>query len=425
MGGSLTIATARRIISAFGVALFAIACVLVVTGRGASASTDFRTFSAPLTGAADFAVNFPTEPFFLSTIGPLGLLDDGTNFFVSDYADSTLYRFPVTGGDATTVPSAKDGLEDLALVNGTYFATMTQANQIVTFDPSTLALGTTAIPLHCSGRGLSGDPLTGNLVVSTACGVFRVKDPLSPSATVKRFSGSKDAFDGAAFSPTGQALWVADTTTNTVIEFDRRGHVLATIADPHGADGIVFTQPDTTLGGVDISNNVFVNNTDGTIIRIDGNNSNQVTLVAGGGTRGDFAIAGADGCFYATQSDRVERIEPCFFNSTGPSTTTTSVVTTTTAPPTTTAPTTTAPTTTVPPTTTTVAPRTAPTSAPTTSPPVVSVPSRALAFTGPGTALRWTAVVGFVLAVLGLGLLLFAQTPWSTRALEWLLGRPA
>ena len=424
-GGSLDIAKARRAISAVGVALFSVACVLVFTGIDAAASTDFTGFSAPLTGAHDFAVNFPTQPFFGTFIGPIGLLDDGTSFFVADYSNGKVYKFPVSGGDATAVTSAPVGLEDMILFNGIYWATVTRTSEVVTFDPNTLTLGTTAIPIPCTTLGLSGDPVNGNLLVSTTCGIYKVKNPTSAAPSVRRFSAIKDGFDGSAFSSDGQTLWAADDTNKEVIQFDRRGKILAVIPDAHGPDGMVFALPDTNLGGIDISNNVFVNNNDGTIIRIDTNNGNASSVVATGGTRGDFATVGSDGCFYATQSDRVERVEPCFFVAMAPTTTTTTttIPDTTTAPPTTTTTTAPPPTTTVPRTTTTTAPPAPTTSPPTTAPPVVSASAQTLAFTGVGTGLRWTAVVGCILAILGLGMLFFAQTGMSTRLLEWLLGR--
>jgi hypothetical protein len=66
-------------------------------------------------------------------------------------------------------------------------------------------------------------------------------------------------------------------------------------------------------GGINVSNNLFVNTWHGNLIRIDTNNGNAVSTVASGGSRGDFVTVGADGCLYATQSDRVEKMSPCFF----------------------------------------------------------------------------------------------------------------
>jgi len=45
-----------------------------------------------------------------------------------------------------------------------------------------------------------------------------------------------------------------------------------------------------------------------------------VSIVASGGSRGDFVTVGPDGCFYATQTDRIVKLDPCFF-ATPPTTT--------------------------------------------------------------------------------------------------------
>jgi uncharacterized repeat protein (TIGR01451 family) len=79
-----------------------------------------------------------------------------------------------------------------------------------------------------------------------------------------------------------------------------------------GIDGMAIAQS-TAPGGV--ANNVFVNDNDGTIVRINTNSGNAVSVVASGGSRGDFATVGPDGCFYVTQTDRVVKLAPCFFQS--------------------------------------------------------------------------------------------------------------
>jgi len=81
----------------------------------------------------------------------------------------------------------------------------------------------------------------------------------------------------------------------------------------HPVDGIAVALPNTMLSGTNVSNNVFVNDNDGTLVRIDVNNGNAVSVVASGGSRGDFATVGPDNCLYVTQSDRVEKMSPCFF----------------------------------------------------------------------------------------------------------------
>jgi hypothetical protein len=306
----------RHIASVFGVVSIVLGASLGVAVQQASASTDFASFSPPITGASDFATNFPS-----SGIGPIGLIDDGTNFFATDLANGDLYKFPAsTGGSATTAQSAPDGLFGLTLANGVYYGT-NLGPQVETFDPSTLATTPTSIVLPCGGLGVAGDPLSTDLYVNTTCGLYRVQNPISATPTVTLFSTSvtTDEFDGIAISSDGQQFWVADigSTTPRVLEFDRTGALVADIPDSAGPDGIGIALNGATAGSINVSGNVFVNNNDGTIWRIDTNNSDATSTVASGGTRGDMATVGPDGCLYVTQSDRVEKMSPCFFQTTG------------------------------------------------------------------------------------------------------------
>ena len=81
----------------------------------------------------------------------------------------------------------------------------------------------------------------------------------------------------------------------------------------HPIGGIAVAPNNAMAGGTDVSNNIFVNSDDGTLLRVDVNNGNAVSVVASGGTGGDFLTLGPDGCLYATQADRIEKMSPCFF----------------------------------------------------------------------------------------------------------------
>ena len=284
----------------------------------ASASTDFASFSPPLTGATDFATNFPNSSESFGT-GPIGMIDNGTNFFVQDYDNGMLYKFPITGGDAATVQSASSGLFGLALSNGVYFGTGL-GSTVSRFNPSTLAVSSTSVALPCGGaEGIAADPLSTDLYVDTSCGVYRVQNPTSASPTATLFSTSipDDQFDGISISSDGQEIWAADTSAGNAVEFNRSGATVATIPDSRGLDGIGIAKPGVISGGINVSNNIFINNNDGTITRVDTNNSHAISTVATGGSRGDMVTAGPDGCLYATQSDRIEKLAPCFFQTTG------------------------------------------------------------------------------------------------------------
>ena len=97
-----------------------------------------------------------------------------------------------------------------------------------------------------------------------------------------------------AFTADGSRLYVADYDDERILGFDRGGTIVLDVSLPgRGPDGIAVARPNTVVDGVDVSNNVFVNSNDGTITRIDVNSpGNPVTVVASGGSRGDFATVG-------------------------------------------------------------------------------------------------------------------------------------
>ena len=92
---SRTTRTVRRLLCAASrpaAALALIAGSVLATGAPARA---FTNFSSPLTGGTDYATGFASCP---GSIGPVGLLHDGTNFFATDICNKTTYRFPAGGG---------------------------------------------------------------------------------------------------------------------------------------------------------------------------------------------------------------------------------------------------------------------------------------------------------------------------------------
>lgn len=285
--------------------------LLPVGIAAASSNSDFTAFAAPLTGASDF-ISLPDN----LGIGPIGMIDDGTNFYVSDYGNGYLYKYPLTGGN-TPLASAYDALFGLAYANGNYFAT-TLSDTVETFDPATLAVSPTHVVLPCGhAEGIAADQTTGDLYVGTSCGVYRVQDPTgtSPAVTHLALGGQ---VDGISIAAGGQAIWAANTATGNAVEIDPAGNVLASILDNHGLDGIGIADANVTSNGINVSNNVFINNNDGTILRIDTNNGDAASIVASGGTRGDMVITGPDGCLYVTQSAQIDKLAPCFFQPPAP-----------------------------------------------------------------------------------------------------------
>ena len=295
----------------------------VLAGTVASSASAFTSFSPPFTGGVDIATGFPTcAP---EGAGPTGVLFDGNKLFVSDVCNGLIYRFGAAGGTAAgaeAVSAAPVANGAMTISGGRYYATRLLQGPVATslgvieFDPSALTLTRNVAP-STQPRGITTDPLTGDLYFDEAPGaIWHVQGPAGATPGVTKFSTTGSAaYDGMAFTADGSRLYVADYNAQHILGFDRTGAVVldANLVGHH-PDGIAIALPNTVVGGVDVSNNVFVNSNDGTIERIDVNSpGNPVTVVASGGTRGDFATVGPDGCFYASQSDRVVKLAPCIF----------------------------------------------------------------------------------------------------------------
>lgn len=293
------------------VVLALIAGSVLATGAPAQA---FNNFSLPLTGGTNFATGFPR---CAGAIGPVGLIHDGTNFFATDICNRTTYKFPGSGGAASGATTSQNLLNlDLAVSHGKYYAgtDALPTTGLYAFDPATLAVGKLITAFPQTPYGIIGDPLSDDLYVATGGGIYRIQSPdSSPVVTHVVPSG---VFDGIAMTADGQHIWAANRNVDSLQKFGRpsgaTAPLQATIHVGRGVDGIAIAKSDAPGG---VANNVFVNDNDGTIVRVDTNNGNAISVVASGGTRGDFATVGPDGCFYVTQTDQVVKLAPCFFQS--------------------------------------------------------------------------------------------------------------
>jgi sugar lactone lactonase YvrE len=240
---------------------------------------------------------------------------------VSDYANQWTYKLPAaTGGVASPAKGVHNGVDHgLALAGGQYFAatnTTPPGGGVYAFDPATLQLQTR--PLAAPGylNGVAGDPRTGDVYVTMSNAIMNAT--ASPPTRFDQPSpGTSPGYDGLVWTADGSTLYAADFTNDALLGFDRGGAQSLRVDIGHQPDGIAVANPNTSVAGIDVSNNVFVVTTDGLIIRVDVNNGNAVSTVASGGGRGDFATVGPDNCLYATQPDRVEKLSPCFFQPVG------------------------------------------------------------------------------------------------------------
>jgi PKD repeat protein len=305
-------------------ALGSCAAVVVLSAAFAASAPAFTTYNPPFTGGVDIATGFPTCFTPTGSAGPTGVAFDGQKLFVADTCNGLIYRFGPDGGtvataEATSAAAVANG--GLTVANGRYYGTRFVYGSVtgfgvVEFDPVALTVIRT-VSGPTDPRGITTDPLTGDLYYAEAPGpVRRIANPIATPVDDKPFANpGLNVYDGIAFTADGSRLYVTDYNTEHVLGLDRSGATVFDVSlSGHHPDGIAVVRPNTVIGGVDYSNNVFVNNNDGTIQRIDVNSpGNPVTVVASGGTRGDFTAVGPDGCFYATQSDRVVKLAPCIF----------------------------------------------------------------------------------------------------------------
>jgi DNA-binding beta-propeller fold protein YncE len=296
----------------------AVAAIVAVAMSSAPTATA-RTFSPPFTSAEEFVTGLRT----CGGPGPVGMLFDGSNFFVTDYCNGTTYRMSPKGGDARgpNVTAVTNGLtHGLTLSHGRYYGAgkgnAALARGVYAFGPGTLDIGHKVFASTGEPRGVVGDPRSNDLYVSTSDGLYRVRDPESASpASTKVATGE---FDGLAFTADGSRLYVTDFNGGRVVGFDRTFQKVSDVVVGHGADGLAVARAGAKVAGQPVAGNVFVNANDGSILRIDTQHGDAVSVVSSGGTRGDFVTVGPDGCLYATQSAAIERLQPCFFEPTVP-----------------------------------------------------------------------------------------------------------
>ena len=293
---------------------------LMVVGVAAGPATCWGAMPSAGWGVKDFATSFLSSAPAPSGVGPIGLtFDAGGSLLVGDGPDGFVYRFGTGGGvadsghrvNATSVPGVLTGLAFGK--DGRLYAGRNSGGDVVEIDPGTGAIVRTVIAGLGQVRALAVDPLSGDLFVTSAgSSLIRVANPASLAPVASVYAPMHD--------PDG--LTIGADATMYVVDFPAAGGAASvvrvagtnspvpgakvTIATVPGADGVaVGANP------VDHSKPPYlaVNRTDGKVTLIDLTQSpaSESDIVTGG-SRGDFSTVGADGCLYATQTDRVLKV---------------------------------------------------------------------------------------------------------------------
>jgi hypothetical protein len=288
----------------------ALTTLIVTTLSGGNAEAQIAL--TPATAAegwtlTDFVHGFTTNG---NSVGPLGIAftDSGGVLIANDGAGSA-----ATGGSVYLLPTDTDNQDitqftpkalygagnaiGLARVGGNFYMTQQKNGQVVQLNPD----GTfnQVIATLATATGITANPANGHLIVSLASypGVWDV-DPIAKKAT-RLFVLPYSYGDGLS-------------TDGTTLYIESGGHILgyrlsddAQIFDSGfiiGADGCI-------LGAGTLSGYLFVNTNYGQVFQID-LSTQVITLIASGGSRGDFVAMDPNGSLLITLSGRIVRLTP-------------------------------------------------------------------------------------------------------------------
>ena len=178
---------------------------------------------------------------------------------------------------------------------------------VVQIDPTNGTVLRTVANNLGNAVGLATDPLSGDLFVSNLVNnsILRISNFASGPGTASLYASPGNVPDGIAFGPDG-TLYAALLATGGVAKITGTDSPMpgaVTILPVFvGADGMAISAtPNTPF--------LYGNDNAGIIAKVDlSTTPPTVTDIFTGGSRGDFATVGLDGCLYATQTDRVIKV---------------------------------------------------------------------------------------------------------------------
>lgn len=285
-----------------------IAASFAVTALATPAHAQLTLTSAGTTNGFNLSL-FAAMPSYCCGYGAWGsaVLSNG-NVVVNGYnapGDGTFmnYIFADVDGQSYLTPLAKNLWNDggyasaLATLNSVTYGTHYSDNtvRIVNLNGSE-----GAIVANVGRGGLSADQARGTLLAATNLGLVEI-DPTNPNpATNFRVVGGSGGIDGVTVSPDGSIAYVEDG-----------GHIFGLrISDGFQLYDSGFLGTPDGVGVITsgaLTGKLIVNFNDGTLHMLDPTAMTN-TVIANGGSRGDYVGFDPNGTLFVSQSDRLLRL---------------------------------------------------------------------------------------------------------------------
>ena len=288
----------RRHASAALLACFGVLATFATTANAAAILSPGAALAG--FGLSTFVSDIPNS----GGVGPVGLVNVGSNIMLTGYATGEIRVFSDVDGQVWSAGAAaltNYGGNDpagLATVGGKYYLAR-QANGVVVEVDAAGNYVQDIVSVGGLTTGLVGNPFTGHLFVSDVFGAVSDVDPIAKTKTTFISGG----IDGITLSPDGKTLYVAALFTGHILGYDTT--TMALVFDSGAIGGGI---DGTALGSGSLVGNIFVNTNDGHVIEVNLLTSVQ-TVIVEGGSRGDLVTVDANnGTLLFTQTDRVLRL---------------------------------------------------------------------------------------------------------------------
>ncbi len=251
-----------------------------------------------------FATGFPQR---IDGFGPAGITFPASGGVLVADAPGNVRLFPSdTDGQNVTQASPAASYGDssasgLARVGNSLYLMMGGLNQVARVNANgTVAQVIASVP---GADGVTVDTLNGHLFVSSFNGPIYDVDPVAGTATPFLQVPS----DGLAFDAATGILYAA-LYSDAGPGYRVQGFNIASKAKVFDSGPIMSGPDGVALGIGAMAGNLFVNTNGGTVVEIN-LQTNAQTIIASGGSRGDFVtVDPSNGTLLVTQSDRIMRL---------------------------------------------------------------------------------------------------------------------